>query len=149
MTLLVKDANTTTQSLSTGLDSSGNLVPVRREDYTDGRRIFGGSTSADGSDGFQIYENGAATPCHAYWFVEALYKLGRVEDARRIYYPMLRSFATGDFQGFAPNGLSKDWRGWNGNATGYEGYLSDGYLAILAVAEDLKAGSTGRISGRR
>ena len=28
MTLLVKDANTTTQSLSTGLDSSGNLVPV-------------------------------------------------------------------------------------------------------------------------
>ena len=28
MSLLVKDANTTTQSLSTGLDSSGNLVPV-------------------------------------------------------------------------------------------------------------------------
>lgn len=28
MPLLVKDANTTTQSLSTGLDSSGNLVPL-------------------------------------------------------------------------------------------------------------------------
>lgn len=28
MTLLVKDANTTTQPLATGLDSSGNLVPV-------------------------------------------------------------------------------------------------------------------------
>jgi hypothetical protein len=28
VTLLVKDANTTTQSLSTGLDSAGNLVPV-------------------------------------------------------------------------------------------------------------------------
>ncbi len=28
MALLVKDANTTTQSISTGLDSSGNLVPV-------------------------------------------------------------------------------------------------------------------------
>ena len=28
MTLLVKDANTTTQSLATGLDSSGNLVPL-------------------------------------------------------------------------------------------------------------------------
>jgi len=28
VSLLVKDANTTTQSLSTGLDSSGNLVPV-------------------------------------------------------------------------------------------------------------------------
>ncbi len=28
MALLVKDANTTTQSLATGFDSSGNLVPV-------------------------------------------------------------------------------------------------------------------------
>ena len=28
MALLVKDANTTSQSLSTGVDSSGNLVPV-------------------------------------------------------------------------------------------------------------------------
>jgi hypothetical protein len=28
VTLLVKDANTTTQSLSTGLDSAGNLVPL-------------------------------------------------------------------------------------------------------------------------
>jgi hypothetical protein len=28
VTLLVKDANTTTQPLSTGLDSSGNLVPM-------------------------------------------------------------------------------------------------------------------------
>lgn len=28
MPLLIKDANTTTQSLSTGLDSSGNLVPL-------------------------------------------------------------------------------------------------------------------------
>lgn len=28
MTLLVKDANTTTQALSTGLDSVGNLVPL-------------------------------------------------------------------------------------------------------------------------
>jgi hypothetical protein len=28
VTLLVKDANTATQSLSTGLDSAGNLVPV-------------------------------------------------------------------------------------------------------------------------
>jgi hypothetical protein len=28
VTLLVKDANTTTQALSTGLDSTGNLVPV-------------------------------------------------------------------------------------------------------------------------
>ncbi len=117
----------------------GNLVPVRREDYTDKKKRYGGSELEDGSDGFQIYENGAATHCHAYWFVKALYKLGRVADARRIYYPMLRSFSAGDFQGFTPNGLSKDWRNWKGEGTGYEGYLTDGYLAILAVADDLNA----------
>ena len=85
----------------------GNLIPVRREDYTDGRKIFGGSVAADGSDGFQIYENGAATHCHAYWFVEALYKLGRVKDARRVYYPMLRSFSRGDFQDSPPTGCRR------------------------------------------
>jgi len=119
----------------------GNLVPVRREDYTERRQKFGGSTREDGSDGFQIYENGAATHCHAYWFVKALYKLGRVADARKIYYPMLRSFSSGDFQGFTENGLSKDWRDWNGKGSGYEGYLVDGYLALLAVEDDLKAGA--------
>jgi glycogen debranching enzyme len=118
----------------------GSLVPVRREDYTDGRRRFGGSTNEDGSDGFQIYENGGATPCHAYWTVKALYRLGRVAEARRIYYPMLKSFAEGSFQGFCADGLSKDWRSWSGDCHGYEGFLSDGYLALLAVEDDLAAG---------
>lgn len=118
----------------------GNLVPIRREDYTDRRRRYGGPELADGSDAFQIYENGAATHCHAYWLVKALYRLGRVTDARRIYHPMLRSFAAGDFQGFTANGLSKDWRNWQGEGNGYEGYLSDGYLALLAVEDDIRAG---------
>lgn len=118
----------------------GNLVPVRRADYTDLRRRFGGSDREDGSDGFQIYENGGATHCHAYWLVKALYQLGRVNDARRIYYPMLRSFAAGDFQGFDVGGQSKDWRTWQGEGRGYEGYLSDGYLALLAVEDDVNAG---------
>lgn len=118
----------------------GNLVPIRREDYTDRRRRYGGPELEDGSDAFQIYENGAATHCHAYWLVKALYRLGRVDDARRIYWPMLRSFTEGNFQGFTANGLSKDWRNWQGEGNGYEGYLSDGYLAILAVEDDLRAG---------
>lgn len=117
----------------------GNLVPIRRDDYTDRRRRYGGPELADGSDAFQIYENGGATHCHAYWLVKALYRLGRVADARRIYHPMLRSFATGNFQGFTANGLSKDWRNWRGEGNGYEGYLSDGYLALLAVMDDLNA----------
>jgi hypothetical protein len=122
----------------------GNLVPVRKEDYLEGSRRYGSPTNADGSDAFQIYENGAATACHAYWTVKALYRLGRPQDARRIYYPMLKAFAEGSFQGFDSSGkLSKDWRDWRGGCNGYEGYLSDGYLALLAVEDDLRA-STAR-----
>jgi len=117
----------------------GNLVPIRREDYTDRRRRYGGPELDDGSDAFQIYENGGATHCHSYWLVKALYRLGRITDARRIYHPMLRSFAAGDFQGFTVNGLSKDWRNWQGEGNGYEGYLCDGYLALLAVEDELRA----------
>lgn len=117
----------------------GNLVPIRREDYTDRRRRYGGPEREDGADAFQIYENGAATHCHAYWLVKALYRMGRRDDARRLYHPMLRSFAAGDFQGFTANGLSKDWRSWTGEGSGYEGFLSDGYLALLAVIDDVNA----------
>jgi hypothetical protein len=117
----------------------GNLVPIRKEDYTDGRKRYGGSTQEDGSDGFQIYENGGATHCHAYWTVKAFYQLGRVQDARALFHPMLQSFREGNFQGFCSNGMSRDWRDWNGGCNGYEGYLTDGYLALLAVEDDLKA----------
>jgi hypothetical protein len=125
----------------------GNLIPVRRADYTDLRRRYGGPSEEDGSDAFQIYENGGATHCHAYWTVKALYQLGRVEDARKIFHPMLRSFATGDFQGFDAKGQSKDWRTWDGECRGYEGYLSDGYLALLAVEDDVKAGMKAKLTG--
>jgi hypothetical protein len=125
----------------------GNLIPIRRADYTDLRRRYGGPSEADGSDAFQIYENGGATHCHAYWTVKALYQLGRVEDARKIFHPMLRSFATGDFQGFDAKGQSKDWRTWDGECRGYEGYLSDGYLALLAVEDDVKAGMKAKLTG--
>ena len=115
-----------------------------KEDYRDRNRGVGGSDKEDGSDGFQIYENGGATHCHAYWLVEALYRQGRLEDARRIYYPMLASFKAGDFQGFDPHGRSPDWRSWTGECHGYEGFLSDGYLALLAVEDDLKKAPGGK-----
>lgn len=118
----------------------GNLVFIHSKDYTDRRRRYGGSEQGDGSDSFQIYENGAATHCHAYWLVQAFYRQGRVADARRIYHPMLQTFAAGGFQGFGKNGQSNDWRNWDGECSGYEGYLSDGYLALLGVRTDLKAG---------
>ena len=119
----------------------GNLVPIRKGDYIPCGQRFGAPSLDDGSDTFQIYENGGATACQAYWTVKALYRLGRVQDARRIYYPMLKSFAEGSFQGMDPNNMAADWKDWKGNFHGYEGFLSDGYLALLAVEDDVQAGA--------
>jgi hypothetical protein len=118
-------------------------VPVRRADYIktarkNGREI-GEPVLEDGSDAFQYYENGGATPCFAYFTVNALYKLGRNEDARKIYYPMLRSYGHGSFQGFDAGGRSVDWRDWKGGGHGYEGFLVDGYFGMLSVFDEWQA----------
>ena len=111
----------------------GNLIPIRRDDYLEPRQEWGGGTRADGSDGFQIYENGGATACFVYFTLQALYKLGRRNDADAILFPMLRSFEDGRFQGTSPNGRSYDWKSWDGKPYGYEGLLVDGYMTFLAI----------------
>ncbi|MGA2618125.1 MAG: hypothetical protein ABSF26_10980 [Thermoguttaceae bacterium] len=110
----------------------GNLLPVRLEDYVDLSHDVGGGKREDNADAFQIYENGGATAAHAFWTIEALFKVGLKDDAQRILRPLLQGFAAGEFQGFGPNGKSKDWKDWQGNCWGYEGLLSDGYMALLA-----------------
>jgi hypothetical protein len=117
----------------------GNLIPVAKGDYIVGENRWGVPEKEDGSDGFQIYENGGATTCHAYFTVKALYQLGRVEEARKLFYPMLKGFAAGDYQGFGPNGQSKDWRAWDGTCHGYEGFLVDSFLPMLAVFDEVQA----------
>jgi hypothetical protein len=111
----------------------GNLIPIRRDDYLEPRQEWGGGTKADGSDGFQIYENGGATACFAYFTLQALYQLGRRNEADAILFPMLRSIEDGRFQGSSPSGRSYDWKSWDGKPYGYEGLLVDGYMTLLAV----------------
>jgi hypothetical protein len=112
----------------------GNLIPIRRDDYLEARQEWGGGTKADGSDGFQIYENGGATGCFAYFTIQALYQLGRHAEADAILLPMLYAFAEGGFQGTGPDGRhSYDWKAWNGAPHGYEGLLVDNYMTLLAV----------------
>jgi hypothetical protein len=113
----------------------GNLVPIRRADYVDLDPRFGGPQREDGSDGFQVYENGGATACFAYFMVAALYELGEKEKADVILMPMLDAFARQGFSGRAPNGLTYDWKDWHGGAHGYEGFLVDNYYALLAVLD--------------
>jgi hypothetical protein len=111
----------------------GNLIPIRRDDYVTAEKRWGGSQKADGSDGFQIYENGGATACYAYFTIQALRDLGRDKEADAILYPMLQGFANGGFQGRGPDGKTYDWRAWDGSPHGYEGLLVDNYLALLAA----------------
>ena len=111
----------------------GNLIPVARKDYVDLNPRFGGGAKEDNSDGFQIYENGGATACHAFFTLAALYDLGRRDEADKILFPMLDSFEKGKFEGVGANGMSNDWKTWDGTPWGYEGFLTDGYYALLAV----------------
>jgi hypothetical protein len=113
----------------------GNLAPIRRADYVEPNPRFGAPMQEDGSDGFQIYENGGATACHAYFTIAALYRLGETEKGDRILMPMLESFSRQGFSGRAPNGLTYDWKDWQGGAHGYEGFLVDNYYALLAVLD--------------
>lgn len=112
----------------------GNLVPIRKEDYlaTAGKE-WGGPQGSDGSDAFQNYENGGATACFVGFTIEALYRLGRRQDADRILFAILRAFEDGGFQGWGSNGRSYDWKRWDGTPKGYEGFLADGYMTLLAV----------------
>lgn len=111
----------------------GNLVPIRQEDYAHLDKRWGGPEKEDGSDAFQIYENGGATASFAYFTIEALYKLGRQKDGDKIMLPMLRAFERGSFQGRGPKGMTYDWKAWDGTPHGYEGLLVDGYQALLAI----------------
>ena len=117
----------------------GNLVSVARKDYVDKNLRCGGGLREDNADGFQIYENGGATACFAYFTLAALYDLDRREEGDRMLLPMLRAFDERGFEGRGPNGMSNDWRAWNGAPWGYEGFLVDNYYALLAVLVREKA----------
>src|ERR1035437_4209689 len=107
----------------------GNLVPIAKHDY--GKATLGTPAKNDGSDSFGVFENGGASACYAYFYLQALYQLGRCAEAERIFWPMMQTFAQGGFQ----NGVGKagEWRHWDGRPSGYEGFLADAYYAQMAV----------------
>lgn len=113
----------------------GNLIPVIRADYTDLLLEVGGGQREDNLDGFQIYENGGATACYTYFTINALQKLGRRNEADAILLPLLKSMSEGQFQGRCVNGRTRDWKTWRGECWGYEGFLVDNYMFLLAVLD--------------
>lgn len=111
----------------------GNLVSVRREDYTHPVARWGGGSKEDGSDAFQRYENGGASINWAYFTLKAFKKAGLDEPLKKITGGILSGIDAGAFQGSCDNGMTKDWKTWSGECWGYEGYLCDGYLVLLAL----------------
>ena len=111
----------------------GNLVCVPRKDYVHLDRRWGGGEREDNSDGFQIYENGGASACFAYFTLAALCKLDRRQEADRILFPLLEALERGGFSGRAASGMTYDWKAWDGTPWGYEGFLVDNYYVLLAV----------------
>ncbi len=113
----------------------GNLVSIPHADYVDHDPTWGGGNLPDGSDGFEIYENGGATACFSYFTLGALYHLGERQQGDQILMPMLESFKRQGFSGRASNGKTNDWKDWKGGAHGYEGFLLDNYYTFLAVLD--------------
>jgi hypothetical protein len=113
----------------------GNLVTIALKDCVDkrGKGRFGCGVKPDNSDGFQRYENGGATGGFAFFMIAALYDLGRRDEADKILFAMLGEYGRCGFEQRGANGQSNDWRQWDGTPWGYEGLLTDGYYALLAV----------------
>ena len=111
----------------------GDLIPIRQEDFMVHNPRWGAPQKKDGSDGFQIYAHGGASGCFVYYVLQALYQLGRQKEADAILFPLLRGYEEGGFQGHGSNGMTYDWRAWDGTPHGYEGFLVDNYQALLAV----------------
>ncbi len=117
----------------------GNLVSISKEDYTSRDPRWGGGEKEDGSDAFQRYENGGASLNWSYYTLKAFKKAGLDEQLQKITEGILAGIDAGEFQGScAEGGMTKDWKNWKGECWGYEGFLCDGYLVLLALNPDDK-----------
>jgi hypothetical protein len=110
------------------------LVPVRRDDYLLPNG-FGIAHREDGSDTLGHYQNGGITAGQVLHFLAAHYVVGQGEQADRVLRAMLERQGRGEFQNGVRDvgGQGIDWTDWQGNATGYEGYLADSFRFLQAV----------------
>ena len=120
------------------------LDPIRRDDYVpfviDGFVAMGYSFEEDGSDGFGEHANGGTGSLLSYFYIQALYQLGRREEADRILWPMMKRYAAGEYQNTdkptsacGGYGTGAEFMHWNGTPSGYEGFLADSYFAQMVL----------------
>lgn len=109
------------------------LNPILPGDYL--QPAIGAPRQPDGRDTWQVYMNGGITAGQVYHYLAAHYVVGLNEDADQLLDAMLRTQDAGGFQNGVrdafPEGI--DWRKWNGDPCGYEGFLADNARFLLAV----------------
>ena len=93
---------------------------------------------------FQQYLNGGATPAWSNFYIQALYQLGRRQEADAIFWPLVASYGKGRFNGgrsYRRDGAKTDpmkankaeWWYWDGRPQHAEGYLTDMYQPFTVL----------------
>jgi len=110
------------------------LVPVLRADYLLPNAI-GCPQREDGTDTLGHYMNGGITAGQVLHFLAAHYVVGMDDKADFLLNEMLKRQAKGKFHNGVTDaaGQGIDWTDWQGNPTGYEGYLAESCRFLQAI----------------
>jgi hypothetical protein len=109
------------------------LTPVLSGDYI--QTGFGTPQRSDGTDTFGTYMNGGITAGQVLHFIDAHYAVGAPERGDQLLRAMLGRQQQGGFQNGVTDSANQgiDWTNWDGQPTGYEGYLADSFRFLQAV----------------
>src|SRR5205814_7445692 len=82
-----------------------------------------------------VYMNGGITAGQVLHFLDACYVTGRNDKADKVLAAMLDRQSRGEFQNGVTDAAMKgiDWTTWDGQPSGYEGYLADSFRFLQAV----------------
>ena len=115
-----------------------NLKPISPDDYIP--RTSGAPKRADGTDTWQVYMNGGATPALEYYFIQALYQTDQYDAAERLLWPLFESFEKGTFNAGIQlpkqkqrNPVGSAFYRWDGSHGAGEGYLPEDWDGLEAL----------------
>ena len=115
-----------------------NLTPMSPADYIP--NTSGAPRRADGTDTWQIYMNGGATPALEYYFIQALYRTDQYESAERLLWPLMGSSERGTFNAGIQlphqqqrNPVGSAFYQWDGSHGAGEGYLPEDWDGVKAL----------------
>jgi hypothetical protein len=134
--LLTKLDNIGFHSYPLGLPT--NLTPMSPSDYVP--HTSGAPKRADGTDTWQVYMNGGATPAFEYYMIQALYQTGQYDAAERLLWPLMESFEKGTFNAGIQlpkqkqrNPVGSAFYRWDGSHGAGEGYLPENWDGVEAL----------------